>query len=360
METTRPHPTKAVRRVCWLAVGVVSCGLAGVAAQAFWTATWTSKGAAPMRHWAAATFMPSTCEMVVFGGDDPDWQVRDETLVFDPVTDAWTILPRGPKGPRGRIHAGLSWDATRKIAVMFGGGWVSASQETWGFDPATRKWSALVGQCTKVPCPTARLLHAQAWSAVRQATVIFGGLASGQALGDLWQLRAVVGRRGTVTWSWSQLAPTADPAAGFPVPRRGGGMAEIVDGSYSGHLLIYGGYRDRSASPALTDTWLYDPTANRYTKINATPPTPSYGFATSWSPSLGAVVVQGGYASGGQLTRETWAFDDVNLAWARVATNGDPVGDRGYHELVSNTCDSNAILFGVPEGQATNPTWILR
>ena len=188
--------------------------------------------------------------------------------------------------------------------------------------------------------------------------MVFGG-SGDAAYGDLWELRSGISRRGNVTWTWSRLEATSDPDHGVPAPRYGTGMVEIEAGAEQGKMLIYGGYETRPWH-VFRDTWLYDPETNSYTRLDVPSPTAAFGFAMAWSPSLHAVVINGGQPDSGVLTDETWAFDPSNLVWMPVQTNADVPEARSFHKLVSNTCDGSAMLFGPAQGATSNGTWVLR
>ncbi len=139
-------------------------------------------------------------------------------------------------------------------------------------------------------------------------------------------------------------------------------MAEIPSGTHAGKMLIYGGW-DNNGQP-LSDTWVYDPGSNTYERIaSAGSPKPRVGFGMASSPSLNAVVIQGGltnsYSQNENFTPETWAFDGAE--WARIDTNNtDPVGNRSGHDLVSDSISGSVFLFDQPKGMARQPTWVLK
>lgn len=338
-----------------------------------WTATWEPQPEPlpPDRIFAATTFMPRTCEMLSYGGTTPStaFPVSD-TLIYDPSLNEWTILPRQKGGgPRALSHATLTWDADHDVAILFGGvPFYASNPATFGFDPTTRRWTTLIGNGRCKSCPADRFMHAQTWSTALGATLVFGGQgydANGPVVfGDMWALKAVPGRRGRLTWTWSRLIPQA--GADTPVARYAHGIAEIPDGS--GRILIYGGWDQ--AGQALSDTWLYDPMSNTYEQISTDPPTARTAFAMGYLPSPNAIVIQGGQTNPTSefmvYAHETWAFDHLSRTWVRLTTNGEPEGDRAFHDLASNTCDSSALMFDQPvppvtgEQHQTLPTWVLR
>jgi hypothetical protein len=207
-------------------------------------------------------------------------------------------------------------------------------------------------------------MHAQAWSTVAGAVLVFGGRtgSDSQVTNDLWALHAFPGKRGSFTWKWV----LQQPAGTWPPARARHGMAEILraESPYRGRIVIYGGWD--STGTALADTWLYNPADNTYQLLpNAGIPTPRHGFAMGYSPSLDAVIIQGGQTNlnmaSQTFTDETWAFDDASLSWVQVTVNS-PGTNRSYHDLATDTCGDSAIMFDQPSaGQLPlQPTWILK
>jgi len=334
-------------------------------------AAWTPATLAPNRYWAATTFLPSTCEVLAYGGHSMDASgnvtVSRATLIYQPDLDRWlTYAAQKSGGPPALAHAALTFDPSHSTALLFGGSAGSLSNGTYAFEPVTRKWTTLFAPstCTPGKCPSARQLHAQAWSNEAKAVLVFGGQGSDwAATNDLWALQGIAGRRGSLTWKWTLLQPSADPDYGMPAARSRHGMAEIPDGSDKGKMLIYGGWD--AGGNTLSDTWLYDPKANSYKKLpNAGSPTPRQGFAIGLAPSLGAIIVQGGQTNGSRdpqvFKQDTWAFDHNQLEWTPLLFNA-PYGNRSYHDLASDTCTGVAVVWDKPADRSgAQPTWILK
>jgi hypothetical protein len=202
-------------------------------------------------------------------------------------------------------------------------------------------------------------MHAQAWSTAVGSTLVFGGMtgsAASAVANDMWALHFGPDRRGKLAWRWTRLN---DGKSGAPPARRAHGMAEIPSGTYAGKMLIYGGW-GTNGEP-LSDTWVYDPESNKYEELTSAGfPTPRVAFGMASSPSLNAVVIQGGQTNSSRenenFTQETWAFDGA--AWVRVDTHAtDPVGNRSGHDLVGTV--GSVFLFDQPKGMGRQPTWVL-
>jgi len=352
------------RRRVAVALAILVAGGSGAAA---WYAVsaydWHPAAVPPPRIWAAST-MTDDCRLVAYGGDIPDGNGTRtaDTLLYDPYADSWRIIPPAPRGPYAVAHAGLTWEPTQGVAVLFGGVSGSAQGNAWAFDPRRTTWSQITKTCRT--CLAGRFMHAQAWSNQLGGTLVFGGTAGFRhVLDDLWVLKATVSRRGVVSWSWTELQPDGDIDGRFPAARFGHGMIELVSGAHAGKLLVYGGWD--VYNNALGDTWLYDPQTNAFEEIATNAPTPRVAFGIG---HLGnTVVIQGGqtndYSRSQVFTSETWAFDGTGLYWYPIQTASSPGNGRSFHDLASNTCDGSVTLFDQRSDNswiADAPTWVLR
>jgi hypothetical protein len=126
MSVPRAYALSVVLPVVALAAGIAGHGRevgpsASPAPQPY-SAVWTPTTTAPDRWWAAATFMPPTCEVLDYGGDSlgpsgSSTRPRN-TLIYQPDLDRWLSLgPQKSGGPPALIHAGLTWDPYHGIAV---------------------------------------------------------------------------------------------------------------------------------------------------------------------------------------------------------------------------------------------------
>lgn len=354
------RPTRKLLLALVLAV-VLPSGWAAL--DAALTYGWDPASVPPPRHWGAST-ATGDCQVVAFGGGIPDGSgtPSSETLLYDPLYDRWRVVPASSRGPSFVYHAGLSWDPTQSVAVLFGGVYGTTQAAAWAFDPNRLTWTQLTRSCRT--CPPERRLHSQTWSSRLGGTLVFGGTDSHRdVLDDMWMLKAAVSRRGSVSWSWTRLEPAGDIGGGFPAARFGHGMIELVSGPHAGKILIYGGWD--AYNNALSDTWLYDPQADAFDEIATNAPTPRVGFGIGHVGNV--VVIQGGhtnpYNRPQAFTNETWAFDATGLNWYRVQTSTSPENGRSFHDLASNPCDGSVILFDQRSDNSwiiDEPTWILR
>ena len=89
-------------------------------------AAWTPATLAPNRYWAATTFLPSTCEVLAYGGHSMDASgnvtVSRATLIYQPDLDRWlTYAAQKSGGPPALAHAALTFDPSHSTALLFGG-----------------------------------------------------------------------------------------------------------------------------------------------------------------------------------------------------------------------------------------------
>jgi hypothetical protein len=316
-------------------------------------ATWTPTTPGPPLYFHSMAFAPSTCSVVAFGGSRADTGQNGSTWLFDPGKGSWTSIALPKRGaPVSRAHARMAWDPVGGRLVMFGGrNGATDFQDTWAFDPAGRTWSPLVTSCRRgTVCPPARSAHGMVWSSVLRKILMFGGQTGETARNDLW---AFDGK------TWTQLKTT-----GAPSPRHYFGMAEDAA---SGRIILLGGVA--ADYQGLTDTWILDPARLTWTKARGTVvPEPSTGMGMAWVPSVGAVVAAGGAVAPSCSTgaKNAWAFDVASETWRQLQTTGGPPTPRVNAYLVTDSCRSSAVFYGMPGNQIvplpkeTDYTWILK
>src|SRR5262245_45629484 len=126
---------------------------------------------------------------ILFGGIGPDDAFGQATLFndvweFDPKTNEWTKVQIAlGSSPAPRMHAGMAYDADRKVVVMFGGQDTRDAdssddylRDNWEYDPAMRTWTAFPDN---VFAGNDRAAVALAYDPIRKTTVQFGGIQSG-------------------------------------------------------------------------------------------------------------------------------------------------------------------------------------
>ncbi len=148
-----------------------------------------------------------------------------------------------------------------------------------------------------------RYIHALAYDAARNRTVLFGGynpnLSSGGALGDTWLFDGA---------NWTQVNPATSP------PRRY--YARMVYVPWNGGELVLFGGQDQN-NTRLNDTWVW----NGVTWAQLSPPSsPSarYSPAMAYDAQHDKIVLFGGGGGG----TDTWLFDGTT--WSQPSTPTSP------------------------------------
>jgi len=110
---------------------------------------------------------------------------------FDLATNRWTERTPRDGNPSGREHYGVAFDAGRGRMVVFGGtGNGGATNDTWEYDPASRRWTAAV---IEGGSPGARFRH-QGAAGGDGALFFFGGSTDTGHSNELWMLAPAVER----------------------------------------------------------------------------------------------------------------------------------------------------------------------
>ncbi len=281
--------------------------------------TWRSSFAAPppARAGAAAVYSELNGRVIVFGGASVSatgTAYLGDLWEYDPVADAWDEID-ADTGPEPRTLAAMSYDVERERVVLFGGvGSSGALQDTWEFDTLSRSWSARSSQG-----PSARGGAAMAYDPVRQRMVLFGGApqpgaSPGAPLADLWEFDGAAGL-------WSERSTTNAPPA------------------RTGHALVYDVGRQRfrlfggtGAEPgAFADTWEFDSTAALWQPLAPALSLPGRaGHAIGYDPLSGSTLVAAGldYSANGTVTpasSEVWQLDQAGSRWRELTAHTVPI-----------------------------------
>ncbi len=150
---------------------------------------------------AASAFDPDHGLMLVTRG--PSW-------LYDPDRNRWTEVSGGPSVGRS---PSLVYDARHRVFVMFGG---KASNETWTFDTATRRWS----KRNPLVSPPGRSAGNIAFDPDTGMVVLVGGFGpDDNQLSDMWVYH-------TGKNTWTLLRATVPPRTS----------------SHAGNTLVYDTY----------------------------------------------------------------------------------------------------------------------
>lgn len=209
--------------------------------------TWTElhpAGEVPsVRAGQAMVYVPGVKKIVLFGGNDIDNRVLDDTWIYDPAENRWARMRffGAVPAPRAR-HAMVSVPETSRI-VMFGGYLENGlASDTWEFDLSRSQWKELAPSGV-VPSP--RSAHSMVYNSARLDILAFGGYVGRDGYtNDLWAFDPAANQ-------WSEL--TFDG----PLPSARASQAMAYDPSTQ-KILMFGGLRDDAAA-FLNDVWILSP-----------------------------------------------------------------------------------------------------
>ncbi|MBI5524957.1 MAG: hypothetical protein HY897_01340, partial [Deltaproteobacteria bacterium] len=292
----------------------------------------TPAGPSPTaRNGAAMVFDASRGVALIFGG----WTstgVNQETWEWDGTAGTWTErTPVGAK-PSARTGHTMSFDRDRNVTVLFGG-WTSGgdSQETWEWDGAAGTWTPRA----PLSSPPARDGHGMAYDVTRRVSITFGGYSGGE-LRDVWEFDGV-------SCVWRERTPTGIK----PAARAAHAMA--FAGS-AGRAVMFGGGGD-------DQTWEWEGTGGTWIDRSAVVPRPSArgGHSMAYDSSRGKVVMFGG---GNQLA-DIWEYTPGDAgSWADRSTGGTQPAGRTETAMAFDNSHNRIVLFGGFDGSANlQDTW---
>ena len=233
--------------------------------------------------------------------------------------------------PSPRFAAGMAFDETRGVAVLFGGSGQDESHQTT-FNSDTWEWN---GQdwldASPALSPPARQAPAMFFDPVRGAVVLYGGYSVDPQTqttvflddawawdGKSWQQIAFVQPRisssgvvifdpiqqlpmlmdGEGVWVWQEGLWTQPNFSTSPPGRWESNMA--YDSQHQ-RIVLIGGFKDKDV---FDDTWLYDGQSWQQMVSHSQPPARN-GHSLFYDRTRGAVVLFGGL-NGGTFYNDMW------------------------------------------------------
>jgi N-acetylneuraminic acid mutarotase len=273
-----------------------------------WSELQPSGTVPPGRCDYAAAYDPVSQRLILFGGfDGPSTYVNGEqvsddpaadTWAYDPAANSWTELKPSGAVPPARYGAVMTYDATTRRLILFGG-CVDVEDgpvlnDTWAYDPAANTWAELKPAGT---LPSTRGVHAMVYDPSTQRLIMFGGMDenTGSSINDTWAYDPTAD-------TWTELSPSR------PVPPARNSHAMVYDPSTQ-RIILFGG-ATANGSKYFNDTWAYDSAANTWTELEPSGTLPGARFFPSraYASSTGQIVIFGGKSVNGQDLNDTWAF----------------------------------------------------
>jgi hypothetical protein len=291
---------------------------------------------------------------VLWGGT---WYLTD-TWVYDYSTNKWidkTPNPIPSSYPLTRYYPRLSSIYGDDKVVLFGGQYGSSyMDDTWEYDVSTDTWTEKAINTTK---PTGRGNGGLAPIGGHDKMLLFGGYnwgVSGYYMNDTWVYDSSDG-------SWTDMTPVTPPSS-YPSIRWAPNMVSIHG---TDKVLMFGGLT--TYSNYYSDTWIYDLSANSWTKKTPVSGSPTgraqAGMATIYGDDK--VVMFGGmtYSGGYKYYDDTWVFDLSDNTWTKVEplNPNDKPAARGALGMAAISGTDKAVMFGGISGSTYNSdTWIYK
>jgi N-acetylneuraminic acid mutarotase len=211
-------------------------------------------------------------QVIMWGGGCCDSYLADGAT-YDISHDAWTRIPASPLAGR---HASAVWTGTEMVTVGGVGAEGTFLADAAAYNPITRTWRRLPS------LPAARAQASITWTGAE--VVIAGGFGSYRS------------------------TPYADAMAYNPATNRWRRLADMPDNRHrhcavwtGKQLLVVGGQtspkgKEPGSSSPQPRGWSYDPTADRWSRLPASPPTARSATGCAWTGSSMIVLSSKGGA----------------------------------------------------------------
>lgn len=144
------------------------------------------------------------------------------------------------------------------------------------------------------------------------------------------------------------LGWTARAASGtLPEPRRDHSLSSDGAGLY-----LFGGRGDGT----FADFWQYDPTAEAWTELAPTGPSPRFGHNAAWHKLSNRLIVFGGQSGDGTFVNDLWTYDPATDLWTQLDSGSGP--SPRYGAASALTVDGQLIVtHGFTDQGRFNDTW---
>ncbi|HEX8412169.1 MAG TPA: kelch repeat-containing protein [Thermoanaerobaculia bacterium] len=222
--------------------------------------------------------------------------------------ETWNSIGELDKAPDRRRFAQLAYDGNLKKIVMFGGyDNVNFRDDTWTWDG--KEWIELKPK-TK---PPHRSQMSMWYDPLAKKTIVYSGVGRRNIdervtrYADMWAFDGT---------NWALVNVTGEtPGIRF-------GAQTAID-PRNGKVVLFGGLhatigeKDAVSQFYDNDTWTWDGSASRWTKIaTANAPTPRQNGAFEYDAASGKFILFGGFGGNFYLS-DTWLFDGEN--WTPLA-----------------------------------------
>jgi len=301
-------------------------------------------GSAPAkRDNACMVYDAAVDRVILFGGNGLG---GNDTWAYDPASRRWTelrpsgVLPLSRFGPAYAVIGAPGSELDGSI-VMFGGynhDLKSCLNDTWLYQPLANTWKpALAGDATSAALPTPRLGASLEYDPASGRLLMFGGwnAALYKLFNDLWAYDPSLR-------TWTEL----EPEGSLPPVRDGEGFARDPA---TGRFILFGGVGFDAGRNLveLGDTWSYDPVANRWTELHPeTAPSPRDGMLMVHDPGSARMLLFGGGEEGLNVKDDTWSYDPAANVWTQLDPGGPRPHARMNYNVALDPSRNLMLLFG--------------
>ncbi|UCH89076.1 MAG: hypothetical protein JSV49_00040, partial [Thermoplasmata archaeon] len=293
----------------------------------------------PPRAAHSITTLYNSTQVVMFGGLNEMGRL-DDTWHFEMPMDMW-FKPSAGAPPTGREGHSMAPVWNTKNAIMFAGytdfGWNDETQE---YNTSWNGWS------NKFPGsrPSFRFNHSLASIDGNDTVLFFGGYSQTGLRNDTW-----IYDLSKNNWEnqWPVIAPS----------RRSSHSMATVYGDDK--VVLFGGYLGWFMGKHWfgNDTWVYDVSKNNWTqKSPAKPPSNRAASALAPLPGTDKFVLFGG-RNASKYFGDTWMYDLSDDRWTKLNLSVQP-SPRFAHAMATVYNESEIVLFGGYDNKFMGDTWI--
>lgn len=289
----------------------------------------------PGRTEAALAYDSQRAVAVLFGGTS-SWT---PTTAWKTINDTWEWngndwIPLNPKhSPSPRFAAGMAFDETRGVTVLFGGsGQDEFHQPTFNGD--TWEWNGQDWlEVSPTQSPPARQALGMYFDPIRGTVVLYGGYYIDA------KTRATVFLDDAWAWDGKSWQPIA-----FDQPRRSSSGAMVFDPDRQLPILMDG-----------EGLWLWQDGLWNQPNFSTSPPG-RWGSELIYDPKHQKIVLMGGFKDK-DVFGDTWLYD--GKIWQQVATAGQPPVRNGHNLFYDHTRGTVVLFGGLNSSTFYNDMWEL-
>ena len=273
----------------------------------------------------AMCYHEASGRIMMFGGEYPSGMMSSATWVWTGA--GWT--QESINYPGGRAYFNLSYDPSREVVVMTGGG----STGTYEWDGSTWTYKSATVY------PPTRYYSGLAFDPESGETILFGGeRSSSQRLGDMW------------SWNGERWREIELPV--FPHVRERNSLGYD---ERNHEMVLFGGMSDLYPEGEIwfNDTWTWNGSEWSLTQPNHRP-TARISARMAYHVGMGKLIMLGG-STESSMTMDMWLWDGED--WELIIPDNCPE-TRVLFSLAYDSSRDVLVLFGGETGyEIFNDIW---